>query len=131
MCLCVSILQRSLHFSVRVFFFLSHFLYTYNYSTLSIMSMEINNSRHNILLRARACWWTTGLTSTCLQTEWIIILSVYRCTFESPSYCWFSILQLLLQIRSYPNFSQCWVGNNPIRWLKIPPLPGMEPVVPY
>ena len=28
--------------------------------------------------------------------------------------------QLSLQISSYPNFSGCWIGSDPIHWTKIP-----------
>ena len=37
-----------------------------------------------------------------------------------PSSCWLSKLELRLEISSYPNSSQCWVGTDPVHWLKIP-----------
>ena len=47
-------------------------------------------------------------------------------TFPIPQSCWILRLEFLLQISNYPNSSQCWIGIDPIHWLKSLPTPELN-----
>ena len=74
-------------------------------------------------IEARACQSIAGFMSTCPQTEVNDHPASFGITYgqnlEPPSHCWFSRLELALQISNYPNSSWCWIYTIPIRWPKI------------